>query len=182
MRFFIDTRHLWILLVLIGLAGWAFGTLRGRMVPEGFGQQGPYRAEALVEIAAKPSVFQADAVCHQCHQDVQEERAETLHRAVRCVHCHGQGHKHVAQARLAAESPEYVIEPAAEWDGDFLTSIDLFITQDRKTCLVCHEAAVGMPADFKKINVTEHLEEMEASEAESRETCFECHSGHDTAP
>jgi hypothetical protein len=39
-----------------------------------------------------------------------------------------------------------------------------------------------MPEDFKKTNVAEHLEEMEADEPTSRETCFECHGGHDTAP
>jgi hypothetical protein len=39
-----------------------------------------------------------------------------------------------------------------------------------------------MPADFKKIDVAVHLEEQGASEPLSRETCFECHGGHDTAP
>ncbi|HIF30929.1 MAG: hypothetical protein ABGX22_19935 [Pirellulaceae bacterium] len=182
MRFFSDTRHLWILLVLIAAVGGGFLAVRGRMVPESFGQHGPYRAEALTEIASQPSVFQADSVCHECHQDVQEERAESLHKAVRCTHCHGLGREHVVRARKAAESPGFAIDPAAEWDGSFLTDIDLFTTHDRKTCLVCHEAVVGMPEDFRKINVAEHLEEMEASEPTSREACFECHGGHDTAP
>ena len=82
----------------------------------------------------------------------------------------------------AAHDPAVRIEPAAKWDGDFLTSIDLYITRDKRTCLVCHEAAVGMPKDFKKINPAEHLEEQGASEPASQETCFECHGGHNTAP
>ena len=49
-------------------------------------------------------------------------------------------------------------------------------------CLVCHEDTVGMPEWFQRINVQEHLEEMEASEPDSLAACFECHGGHDTAP
>lgn len=182
MNFFRDTRHLWILLGLLGLAGWGFLTARARLLPESFGQQGPYRTEALAEIAARPSVLIADNVCHQCHQGVQKEREHSLHKEVRCIHCHGLGNEHVEQARLAATSPGKAIKPAAAWDGNFETRLDLFITRDRKTCLVCHEAAIGMPASFKKINVAKHLEDQGASEPMSRETCFECHGGHNTKP
>ena len=176
-----DTRHLWTLLVLIvvGCAGFLFA--RSRLIPESFGQRSPYRADALEEIAAQPSVLYADSVCLKCHVDVEQERAESLHKAVRCMHCHGLGRNHVAQARKAAESSDSQIDPAEKWDGDFLTQLDLYITQDRATCLVCHEAKVGLPEEFKKINVAEHLEEMGAEAPHSRETCFECHGGHDTA-
>jgi hypothetical protein len=182
MRFLSDTRHLWILALLIAAAGTGFVVVRRRLVPESFGQQGPYRAAALRAIAAQPSVLQGDAICHQCHQDIQDERAESLHNAVRCTHCHGLGREHVAQARKAAESPQFKIAPAAKWDGDFATKIDLFVTKDQKTCLACHEAVVGMPKEFRKIDVAKHLEEMGASEPASRETCFECHGPHNTAP
>jgi len=127
-------------------------------------------------------MLQADKVCLECHTDVGEERAESLHKAVRCIHCHGLALEHVAVARKAAESADVSVPGAEEWDGDFLTSLDLYVTQDRATCLACHESRVGMPADFQKIVVAEHLEEMGASEPASRETCFECHGGHDTAP
>jgi hypothetical protein len=136
----------------------------------------------LAEEAAIRSVFQSDATCHECHEDVKEERAESLHQSVRCFHCHGVGREHVAQARRAAETPDAEIDPAQEWDGDFMTDIDLYVTNNRKTCLVCHESKVGMPADFRQIVVAEHLEEQGASEPESVEVCFECHDGHDPAP
>lgn len=177
-----DTRHLGILILLIGAAGAAFWKIRDRMIPESFGQQGPYRAEALNEIAARPSVLQGDTACLKCHAEVGKERAKALHKAVRCVHCHGLGREHVVQALKAANTPGTVIDPAGPWDGDFLTHADLFITKDRATCLACHEATVGMPDKFRKIKVAEHLEEMGAAEPENRETCFECHGGHDTAP
>ena len=177
-----NTRHVWILLCLIVVGGAIFQTIRTALVPASFGQLGPYRAAALETLAAAPSVFQADNVCHECHADVKEERSESLHVAVACVHCHGLARNHVAQARKAAELQDASIEPAKQWDGKFPSAVDLFVTKDRDTCLVCHEAVVGMPEDFKKIDVTEHLEEMGADEPESRETCFECHGGHDTTP
>jgi hypothetical protein len=177
-----DTRHLWTLSFLVIAGGVGFLFIRSQMIPESFGKYGPYRAAAMAELAARPSTFQADSACLTCHEDVGEERAEALHISVGCVHCHGMGRKHIAQAEKAAESPEASIDPAADWDGNFLTEIDLYITMDRATCLACHEAVVGMPEDFQKINVAEHLEEMGAEDPEDRETCFECHGGHDTAP
>lgn len=177
-----DTGHLWILLLLIVIGGAGFLWARTQMIPESFGERGPYRGDALDEIAAMPMVLPPDHVCLECHTDVGDERAESLHEAVRCFHCHGTGQEHIAMARKAAESDNVSIPAAREWDGDFLTKIDLFVTQDRKTCLVCHETQIGMPEDFKKINVAEHLEDMGADDPTSRDTCFECHGGHDTAP
>ena len=180
--FFRDTGHLWILLILIVAGGAGFVFVRGQMIPEDFGEHGPFRTAAMAELAARPSQLQEDTTCLECHEDVGEERAEAVHITVRCAHCHGLGVKHIEQARLALESDEITVDPAEEWDGDFLTKVDLYITYNRATCLACHEEVVGMPEDFQKINVAEHLEEMEASEPESPEVCFECHGGHDTAP
>ncbi len=173
-----DTRHLQILLVLIVLVGAVAWFIRSKMIPLSYGQLGAYRAEALNEIAAQPSKLQSDATCLQCHEDVQEERADSPHVAVHCMHCHGIGQNHVAQARSAAKSRELVVSPAEEWDGDFATMIDLFITEDRATCLACHQEVVGMPETFRKINVKEHLGEQEAEDVGSANVCFECHSGH----
>ena len=65
---------------------------------------------------------------------------------------------------------------------NFQTDVDLYITKDRATCLACHQAVVGMPKDFKKINLAQHLEDEGAEEPNSPETCFECHEGHNTEP
>ncbi|MCP4190055.1 MAG: hypothetical protein GY768_05440 [Planctomycetaceae bacterium] len=178
-----DLRHIMIMAGLIAIAGVSVQMIRSAMVPKSFGEQGPYRADALATIAAQEIRFPTDAKCHACHDDVREERAESLHATVACVHCHGFGKDHIAEAELAASSNEDAsVTPAKPWDGQFPSTIDLFITQDQKTCLVCHESVVGMPAEFKKIDVAEHLEEQGADDPESRETCFECHGGHDTAP
>ena len=184
MKFIWETKHLWILLSLIALGGYASWAIRNQFVPATYGDQsgryGPYRAAALAQIAARPSLFIADSVCHECHEEIQEERDEMPHMAVRCFHCHGVGREHVSQARLAADSPDASIAPAKEWDGDFFTKIDLYVTKDRASCLVCHEEAVGMPEWFQKINVADHLEENEPEDPASREVCWQCHGGHNT--
>ncbi len=178
MLFSRDTRHLRILVLLISV-GCATGLFaRSQLVPADFGEVGPYRAAALEEIAALPSRLHSDATCLKCHESVAEERADSPHIAVNCSHCHGLGHQHIIDAELAAKTPDHPIPPAVEWDGNFRTKIDLFITENRSTCLSCHESVVGMPESFRSINVAEHLEEQGADEVKSANVCFECHTGH----
>jgi hypothetical protein len=182
MEFFRNTRHLWILACLLAAGGVGFYFARERMIPETYGHNGAYRAAALEEIAARPSRIQADSNCLKCHAKVGEERAETLHKAVNCMHCHGLGHEHIAEAEKAAKSSTKSIAKAKPWDGNFKTSIDLYITKDKAICLSCHEEVVGMPKAFHKINVKTHLEDMGAKDPASRESCFECHGPHNTKP
>ncbi len=167
------------MLIIVGCGGYLFA--RSQLMPDSFGRRGQYRAEALEENAARPTVIPSQSECLACHVDVAHQRAESLHKVVHCMHCHGPGSQHVAQAR-AAQATGSPIEPAQTWDGDFLTRIDLYTTKDRATCLACHEARIGMPESFKKIVVDKHLEDMGAENPASRESCFECHAGHDTAP
>ncbi len=172
------TRHLRVLLLLI-IGGFASVFLiRSQLIPNAYGDRGPYRAGALDEIASQPSQLASDSSCLKCHTSVQEERAESPHQAVRCMHCHGNGHEHMAAALIAADSPDHPIPPAGEWDGDFHTKMDLFKTQDRATCLSCHTSVVGMPESFRSIDVAQHLAEQGAENVNARNVCFECHSGH----
>ena len=184
MELFRNTRHLWILLLLILAGSAVLLVARNWMIPATYGQAqgryGPYRRAALAQIASQPSLYQADATCLECHEEVGEERAESPHQAVRCFHCHGIGQKHVALAR-EAEATGGPLDDVQVWDGDFRTSMDLYTVEDQKACLVCHERVVGMPASFRSIDVGQHLEEEGAEDPESPEACFECHSGHDPA-
>lgn len=173
-----DTRHLQLLFLLLVVAGVIGFFVRDRFVPKSFGTRGPYRAEALDEVAALPHFLSSDASCIQCHQAVHEERKDSPHLAVRCMHCHGNGREHIAQALKAKVSPELKLEPAKAWDKSFVSQIDLFITKDKAICLSCHQRVVGMPATFRAIDQTKHLEEQGASDVTSPDVCFECHSGH----
>ncbi len=183
MSVFSDTKHLWILAALVTLGVAAAVTARGLMVPKTYGEHEGhfYRQAALEQIASRPSVHIADSVCHECHQDVKEERAEAKHHTVGCFHCHGPSKGHVADARAKADSKE-ATKPATKLE-EYLKGGDFFITQDRESCVKCHEEGLGMPSGFQKINVAEHLDDEGADEPDSRETCFECHdNGHDTTP
>ncbi len=172
------TRHVRVLIFLITVGGASALFVRSQLVPKAFGDRGPYRAAALEQIAAQPSRLSSDSACLKCHSKVQEERAESPHKAVRCMHCHGNGHEHIAAAIQAAVTPGHVIPPAGEWDGDFHSKMDLFITQDRATCLSCHTSVVGMPSSFRSIDMAKHLEEQGAENVSDRNVCFECHTGH----
>ena len=178
-----DNKHLVVLAFLLVVGGVAFKATTRQLVPDTFGDKGPYRAAALEELASrKHMLMPSDAKCLDCHADVGEERADALHKAVRCFHCHGIGAQHMQEARKAEGNPSAQYKHAEQWNGDFLTKQDLYVTKNRKICLVCHESVVGMPKDMKKIVVTEHLEEEAAEHPESPQACFECHEGHDTAP
>ena len=107
-----DARHLWILLGLIVGGGVVALLIRGTLVPESFGRLGPYRAAALAELKAKPSKWQSDSVCLECHVKVKAEREDALHLVVACTHCHGFGTKHVAEARLAKKNAGMKVRPA----------------------------------------------------------------------
>ena len=171
-------RHLWILGFLIVASGAGAFFAREIFVPADYGDLGPYRASALDDIASDPMIFTADNKCLQCHSDVGEAREDSPHKAVACMHCHGNGHEHMKLALAHAEDDSVAIPPAAEWDGDFRTHLDLFVTLDRATCLSCHTRVVGMPASFRSIIVAEHLEEQGAEDVNGRNVCFECHDGH----
>ncbi len=172
------TRHLRVLVFLITVGGASALFVRSQLIPKAFGDRGPYRAGALEQIASQPSRLSTDSDCLKCHSKVQEERAESPHKAVQCMHCHGNGHEHIAAAMQAADDPGYVIPPAEEWDGSFHSKMDLFITQDRATCLSCHTSVVGMPSSFRSIDVAKHLEEQGAGDVNDKNVCFECHTGH----
>jgi hypothetical protein len=173
-----DTRHLQVLFALLLLAGLVAAGLRSQMIPVSYGQYGPYRGDALHEVASLPQILPTDANCIRCHTAVHEERKDSPHTAVQCSHCHGIGKTHMAQALAAAASSDVVPEAAKEWDGHFPSQVDLFITKDRAVCLSCHQTVVGMPPGFRSIDASKHLEEQGAETPSAADVCFECHTGH----
>ncbi|PHS17691.1 MAG: hypothetical protein COA78_02915 [Blastopirellula sp.] len=191
------------MLTLIIAGGVGFVFVQQQLVPETYGdlqgRYGPYRAAALDELKLQPEGsirFIADNVCHECHESVHEERAEAKHITVSCVHCHGHATEHVQLAKAAVGNENAVIPVAHIWDDESdgnatmaaaFAKHDLLTTEHKTVCLSCHERVVGMPEDFQSIitvvgHVDNHLEEQGADEPLAFNTCFECHSGHDTAP
>lgn len=188
-NFLKDSQHLWVLGFLVIAGGAGYVVARQQVVQDTYGdlqgRYGPYRAAALEQIASQPMKMQADHVCLECHEHVGEERMESPHKAVMCMHCHGWGTEHVALARKAAASPDAGIEipEVPEWDGDFHTDVDIYKSYNRLACLVCHEKEVGKPEEFKLIVLAEHLEEQDyAEEIDNPNVCLDCHGNHDPAP
>ncbi len=158
-----DTRHLWRLCGLLGLGVAVFFVLRSAAIPHSFGRDGAYRADARIELAARPVTLPPAQACVRCHEEQGAAAAEAAHASVHCMHCHGAAPEHVARGE----------------DG---TIADVAIPKDRAVCRGCHLKVVGRPPGFPQIAVAAHLEENEAEEPDSPGTCFECHEGHDPAP
>ena len=109
---------------------------RAWMVPRDFGLYGHYRPGAIVEAAAKPSAYAGQAVCAECHSDVQKLRDTAKHRGVACEACHGPLGRHAR-----GETDVAPIRPSA-----------------RGVCLTCHTVRAGMPKAFPAIVEKDHAE------------------------
>lgn len=136
-------RMVLVFAVLLG----GFITWRAWMVPPDFGVFGHYRAGAITEIAARTPVHAGQAECVTCHEAAQEERVGSRHAPVSCEACHGPLGRHAR-----GETDDAPIRPST-----------------RAVCLPCHDARLGMPASFQKVNVKEHSESG---------PCTECHKAH----
>ncbi len=102
------------------------------LTPKSFGEFGWYRADALGELASRPTVFAGKKACEECHSDHIEKLAKGEHKNLSCETCHG-----VAQAHV--DNPDVKLEK--------LTF---------SHCVRCHEASPSRPKWLKQIKVKEH--------------------------
>lgn len=108
--------------------------LRAIVVPKSYGLYGPYRADALEEIRARPLVFAGQAVCAGCHPEEAAVRDAGKHASVSCEACHGPA---AAHADDPAQAPG--AKPAAT-----------------PLCSRCHEADAAKPKWFKQVVSSQH--------------------------
>ncbi len=155
-----DNRHLWRLGSLLALVVCGFLGIRSLAIPDSFGRDGPYRGEALTEIAHRKVAVPPVSACIKCHEEVGATAAESPHKKVHCRECHGIAAEHARTEKIA----------------------DLVSLKDRAICAICHSKLVGRPADFPQIDIAAHLEEQEPEEPGSPAVCFECHEPHDPSP
>lgn len=75
------------LIVLIGIFGAAAIGARLYFTDPSYGRYGPYRADAVAEIAADTPIYQGAASCQSCHGERHAEWSAGVHKAVTCEAC-----------------------------------------------------------------------------------------------
>ena len=142
-----DAEHL-LRLVAVFCAGIVlFFILRAVFVPKSFGKYGPYRGDALAEIAARPIAYAGHKACEDCHSEVVDVKKSGKHVGVNCEACHGPLEKHV-------EDPVSVVPQLPD------TSV---------LCPRCHEANIAKPKGFPQVVSSDH------SAGQPCKTCHQPH-------
>jgi hypothetical protein len=149
--------RLCIVLIIIIMV---FAIVRNFFVPQSFGvfgsyKYGYYREDSREEQAELPALYQGTEKCAKCHEEVINASASGGHATVACETCHGywQAHDKNTKGKIPQD-----------------TSVE--------SCMSCHEAVTGRPADFPQIiNFVVHMEEQE-TEFDADATCVDCHNPH----
>lgn len=122
------------LVVLLVIVIVVFVPVRNRLVPEGFGKYGHYRATGLEEVAALDITYAGHQICNDCHDDIVATKSDGYHLNVACEVCHGAAFAHT-------EDPEEVTLPAP---------------RERSHCVLCHEYLMSRPTGFPQIVAASH--------------------------
>jgi len=122
--------------------------VRHILVPDTFGEYGHYRGASLIDNEQPEIHYSGQQACFECHQDIEELKAQDVHSEIHCETCHGPGQKHVVS-----------VEPA-----------DILKPVGREFCGKCHamNAAKQKSAVFQ-IDLKEH---------NIGKNCIECHNAH----
>ena len=125
-----------------------FLLVRHFLRPETFGEYGPYRGAALIDNAQYEIHYSGQQACFECHQDIEDLKAQDVHSEIRCETCHGPGQKHVVSS----------------------DTTDIFVPAGREFCGLCHTMNAARPKDAVfQIDIKEHNVE---------KNCTECHNAH----
>lgn len=109
-------------------------TARTMLVPESYGDLGPYRAKAVEIEAARDIKFAGWQTCVTCHFEEGETKSRSYHRTLSCEVCHGPASDH-------AEAPD-ARRP--------------FIPREREGCIPCHGYLSSRPTGFPQIVEIDH--------------------------
>jgi hypothetical protein len=122
--------------------------VRRILVPDTFGEYGHYRGASLTDNALPEIHYAGQKACFECHQDIEDLKAQDVHSAIHCETCHGPGQKHV----ISGEAGD-ILKPSG-----------------REFCGSCHELnaakqkTVVFQVDLSKHNIGKN--------------CTECHNPH----
>lgn len=149
-----DYRHVYPLLIIVGLGLATAFVVRHLLIPETFGKFGFYRAGALDDEKARQPRHTGRAACTECHEDIATLHAGDVHASVECETCHGMGGKHVKDNDA----------PMARADA-------------KEDCLVCHRLLDARPGGFPQVDWQKHYQFVGVKDPTT--ACVRCHSGHE---
>ncbi|MDA3905968.1 MAG: hypothetical protein PF484_07820 [Bacteroidales bacterium] len=136
-----------LLIVFAILIGTMFA-LKYFLTPESWREFGPYRGNALKEIAAQEAKYIDTKTCAMCHDLIAELKNNGEHNSIQCENCHGPGYKHI----------------------DDQENNEMKIPKGREFCIRCHARNAARPLNIiKQIDATEH---------NIGEDCITCHNPH----
>jgi cytochrome c553 len=139
-------KHISRLLMLIG-AGLVISLIgRWLLIPDSFYRFGHYRANSVIEIAAKEPVFQGAAYCEGCHAERHAEWSANNHKSVACETCHGAASGHPDNGKLPIPADTVAL------------------------CTLCHEAMPGRPQTQPQVVVAQHAADQQCK------TCHNPHA------
>jgi hypothetical protein len=125
-----------------------FLLIRYLLTPATFGEFGHYRGASLAENASIEIHYAGQTACIECHQDIEDMKAQDAHSKIHCETCHGPGQKHVLSGNAA----------------------DIVKPSEREFCGRCH----GINAARQKSTITQ----IDLKKHNVEKKCIECHNSH----
>jgi hypothetical protein len=122
--------------------------LKYLLTPVSWREYGPYRGDALKEIAGNEVKYIEMEACAMCHDSIAAIKSQGNHKSIQCEICHSPGYKH-------ADDPE---------------NNKLEIPNGGPFCLRCH---TKNPASRENI-----IKQIDALEHNPGEECITCHNPH----
>jgi hypothetical protein len=140
--------HIKRLILVFALVISLFLVARHFLVPDTFGKYGPYRAATLDDYSLIEIHYAGQQACFECHQDIQDLKAQDVHSDIHCETCHGPGQKHVTSGEA-----EDILKPSG-----------------REFCGSCHSLNAAKPKDAVfQVDLAKHNID---------KNCTECHNAH----
>jgi hypothetical protein len=123
--------------------------VRHLLVPATFGEYGHYRGASLIDNANIEIHYAGQEACFDCHQDIEDLKAQDVHSEIHCEICHGPGEKHVNSGEASD-----IIKPTG-----------------REFCGRCHSLNAAKPQSA--------IFQVDLSKHNVGKNCIECHNPHE---
>lgn len=150
-----------LLIVLVSIGVLTAGGLlfKQLLLPDSFGDYGPYRADAIREAAQVPIRHGTNAPCFNCHLYEAKIHKNGRHQTISCEFCHGTFADHIADNKKIGTLP---VKKEKE-----ITTL----------CLRCHNTEIKARHEevIKTVAMPDHLKNQNVK---ITHTCNQCHHVH----